>query len=184
MRSRLLSLIGATLLALAGSSASAQITGAVPDDPDHNDESVRRYTNADLERLAPIPTQPGRPATPEEVERRWAFVQSVLDEAYARIDADRSYRLERRRTDAEADALERIHSRPRYVLPYNYLLGFRHGGVPGAPPRLRHKASRLFERPDTGLFRPIVPIHARPYHTSVERIRSAGATRRGEDRGR
>lgn len=171
MRLRFLLVLSATLVAAAGSSVSSQATAVALDD---NDEPVRVYTNEDLEKLAPIPTQPGQPVTAEEVERRWAFVQSVLDDAQARIDADRSYRLERRRTNAEANALERIHSRPRYVLPYNYLLGYRHGGATGAQHLLRPKTTRLFERPNAELFRPIVPIHARPHQTNVNRIRHPG----------
>jgi hypothetical protein len=118
-----------------------------------------------------IVDQDGQPLKIDGAEERWAFVDSVLGQAYARIDADRDYWLERRRTEAEADALERVHSRPRYLLPYNYL--YRGGvRVPRKEHRLSHEASRLWERPNAHLFHPITPIHARPYETNLFRAKS------------
>jgi hypothetical protein len=149
------------------------------------DDEVYVYTNADLEQLEPIPGQQGTPPTAEEIERGWAFVQSVIDDAHARIDADRQYDLDRRKTEAEADALDRIGSRPRYALPYNYRFGYPQGGygygrgggrggdggrASGDP--LRRQASRLWDPPNAHLFRPIVPIHARPYQTNILRLKA------------
>ena len=163
----------AIVVAVAWGSAEAQIAEATPDS---GAEPVRVYTNEDLEKLPPLPSlvivdEAGRPLQIEGAEERWAFVDSVLGQAYARIDADRAYWMERRRTEAEADALERLHSRPRYLLPLNY---WRPGyvGGPRKEHRLRREASRLWERPNAHLFQPIVPIHARPYQTNVYRAKS------------
>jgi hypothetical protein len=161
------------LVAVTWGPVRAQITEATTDPAS---EPVRVYTNEDLEKLPPLPSLvivdgAGRPLKIEGVEERWAFVDSVLGQAYARIDADRAYWMKRRRTEAEADALERMHSGPRYVLPLNY---WHHGhvGVPRKEHRLRREASRLWERPNAHLFEPITPIHARPYQTNVHRAKS------------
>mgnify|MGYP001817173703 CR=1 FL=1 len=163
----------AALVAIAWTTSSAQIAEATPDSAG---EPVRVYTNEDLDALPPLPSlvivdEAGRPLKIEGAEERWAFVDSVLGQAYARIDADRRYWLQRRRTEAEADALERIRSRPRYLLPYNYF--YRRGvDVPRREHRLRREASRLWERPNAHLFQPITPIHARPYQSNLFRAQS------------
>jgi len=131
------------------------------------DEEVRVYTNEDLEALPPL-TSPvivddeGRPLELEGAERRWAFVDDFVDRAYARIDADRAYWLERRRTAAEADAVERLGTAPRYGVPANWL--FRDYAVDRAWGKREAVDRGLGGRPlrDT-LFRPIVPLHARPH---------------------
>lgn len=164
---------GALLVAAAWTASAAQ---DMDETPDSADESVRVYTNEDIEALPPLPSlvivdESGRPLKIDGAEERWAFVDSVLGRAYARIDADRHYWLQRRRTEAQADALERIRSRPRYLLPYNY---FYRGavGVPRTEHRLRREASRLWEPPNAHLFQPITPIHARPYQTNLFRAQS------------
>ena len=163
----------AVLVAVACNASAAQVAEAAPDSVG---ESVRVYTNEDLEALPPLASlvivdETGRPLKIEGAEERWAFVDSVLGQAYARIDADRDYWLERRRTEAEADALERFHSQPRFSLPFNYL--YRAGvGVPRKEHRLRREASRLWEPPNAHLFQPITPIHARPYQTNLYRAKS------------
>ena len=172
--------------------AALVLTWAVPTlaerGDDSDDEPVRVYTNADLERLEPIPTQPAEPPSPEEVARRWEFVQSVIDQAYARIDAERRHDLDRRLTEARADALDRVDSRPRYVLPFAYRYppihapGRRGGYVDPDP--AHPGARRLWERPNAELFRPITPIHARPYPSDVFRLeaRVGGAAGRATSR--
>jgi hypothetical protein len=158
----------AALAMLGWGAVHAQIADATSED---GEQPVRVYTNADLEKLPPLPVQQGQPPSAEEVERRWAFVQSVLDQAYDRVDAARSHELERRRTEAEADALEQLTSRPRYLLPLPY--GYRFGDWPPHPERPREpgaEPSRLWERPNAHLFRPITPIHARPYQTNLFRL--------------
>jgi hypothetical protein len=157
------------LLALGVAGAVAAQSG--PGEP--ADAPVRVYTNEDLEELPPIPPlvivdDSGKPLEIEGASERWAFVDEVLGQAYARIDADRAHWIERRRAEAEADALERIQSRPRYLLPWNaWYGGSRVGHYEGG--RLRRQASRLWERPNAHLFQPITPIHARPYRTNLFR---------------
>lgn len=174
-------LLWVLLVAVTWGPVGAQVTEVTPDPAA---EPVHVYTNEDLEMLAPLPSlvivdETGQPLRIEGAEERWAFVDSVLGQAYARIDADRAYWMERRRTEAEADALERIHSRPRYLLPVN---GWYRGdvGVPRKEHRLRQKASRLWERPNAHLFEPITPIHARPYQTNVYRAKSRFPSGRSE----
>ena len=166
MDSRSAGALIAALLVVATAPALAQDAAGA-------DEPVRVYTNADLERLAPIPTQPAEPPSAEEVARRWEFVQSVLDQAYARIDAERRHDLERRMTEARADALDRVDARPRYALPYSYSYvapyGVPYRGRDGRP-ATHPAASLLWERPNAKLFRPIPPIHARPYASNLFRL--------------
>jgi hypothetical protein len=160
------------LVAVTWGPVESQVTETAPDPAA---EPVRVYTNEDLDRLEPLPSlvivdEAGQPLKIEGAEERWAFVDAVLGQAYARIDADRAYWMARRRTEAQADALKRIRSRPRYLLPLNY---WHHGSVgPRREERLRQQASRLWERPNAHLFEPITPIHARPYPTNVHRATS------------
>lgn len=158
--------IALALLLVAGATLSAQ-------DPDA--EPVRVYTNADLEGLEPLPTQPAEPPSDEEIARRWEFVQSTIDQHYARLDAQRRHELERRMTEAEAGAIERANTESRTTLPYSYYGGYGYGyygGYSDGPRADRgHPAlSRLWERPNAEQFRPITPIHARPYQSNLFRL--------------
>jgi hypothetical protein len=145
------------------------------------DDGVYVYTNADLETLDPIPTQPATPPTAAEIEAGWAFVDSVIEDAYARIDARRRHELARLQTETEAEAVERIASRPQYTLPWSYYgwLPEERGYAPlGEYGERRERFDRralslLWEPPNARLFRPITPIHARPYQTNVFRARQA-----------
>jgi hypothetical protein len=172
--------LGAVLVVASWVPLAAQVSEVKPGP---GDEPVRVYTNEDLDRLAPLPSlvivdEAGEPLKIEGAEERWAFVESVVGQAYARIDADRAYWMERRRTEAEAKALERIHSRPRYLMPINF---YNRGPVVGPGPghRFRRDASRLWERPNAHLFRPITPIHARPYQTNLHRLGARQSARAG-----
>ena len=110
-------------------------------------EPVRVYTNADLEplpvteALAPIDSGPG-----------WDFVIDFLAEQHARIDADRSYELDRAALH-EASRPER----PHYVLPYSY--GY-YGYGPWSYPQRRSCGPRA--QPQPAARAPlVVPLHAR-----------------------
>jgi hypothetical protein len=161
--------LAAAALLLAGAGSVVADEFASRDDA----KPIRVYTNADIEALEPIPTQPGAAPTADEIAERWEFVQSVLDQGYARIDAGRRHELERRMTDARSDALDRIDSRPRYVLPYGYY-GYYGRQAPrytqDGYDRGHPAASLLWERPNAELFRPITPIHARPYASNLFRF--------------
>jgi hypothetical protein len=189
MTHRVSSIVGAVLVMGLGGLFAAE-NGEQASDA--TEQSIRTYTNEDLEKLPPLPSlvivdDAGEPIKFEGAEERWAFVDSVLGQAYARIDADRAHWIERRRAEAEADALERIHSRPRYLLPLNY---FGRGYAVGHGPdrRLRREASRLWERPNAHLFQPITPIHARPYQTNLftarSRFQASGGGQGGRNTGR
>ena len=161
MRAGFVPAFGVLAVLAAGPTAYAQ------EAPDASDEPVRVYTNEDLDDLGPPPAQQTEPVAPEEIARRWAFVDSVLDRAYARIDADRRHELDRRMTEAEADALEGFDAREHYVLPYSYVYGpayrggsWKHGAGPGFKSHGPRCSS--FERPMANLWRPIAPLHARP----------------------
>ena len=167
--------IGLALLLLAAAATiPAQVAG---DEPAL--EPVRVYTNADLEDLEPLPTQTPEPRSAEEIAQRWEFVQSVIDQGYARLDAKRRHELERRMAEAEADAIERAGTESHYTLPfsyYGYPYGY-YGGYAGAPryDRGHPLASKLWERPNAEQFRPITPIHARPYQNNLFRLPPSSA---------
>lgn len=174
--------MGMRMAAAIGILACATLAVSAGDEESNGnrDEGVYVYTNADLDELDPIPTQPAAPRTAEEIEAGWAFVDSVIEDAYARIDARREHELARLKTETEAETLERIASRPQYVLPWSYYgrlpeRGYAPIGEYGerGPGLDRRALSLLWEPPNARLFRPITPIHARPYQTNLFRARQA-----------
>lgn len=62
-------------------------------------EPVRVYTNADIERLPPLPTQPA-PLVDFDRER-WEFVIQFLEREHALLNADRNQDLARELLRAE-----------------------------------------------------------------------------------
>jgi hypothetical protein len=102
---------------------------------DTGEEEVPLFTNEDLlERYGP-PDSEVRPAAPATDEAAWSFVNDYLARAYARIDADREYEMNRLLNEAKARKLDRANSRPRYIAPYAGLYGFwaRPYRYPGGP---------------------------------------------------
>ena len=95
-------------------------------------ESVRVYTNRDLERFGPPDDTTAAPPR----DPGWEFVTDFLEREYRRLDADRAFDLERRRVEAETEAIRR---RPDHwhlpVAPFvTHPVGprrFRHGYHPG-----------------------------------------------------
>ena len=76
------------------------VPGARAQDP--AEEAVVVYTNADVEKLEPLPTgQPlaGSPFDPQA----WAFVSAFIASERSKIDSDRDHELERERLEIEAD---------------------------------------------------------------------------------
>ena len=131
-------------------------------------EPVRVYTNADLDRFGP-PSIDADPAAKDD-DPGWEFVTEFLAREYERLDAERSYDLERRLSALEAEAAERRRVRPTYYYPY-YGHAFTHvGRHPGA-----HRGGTVRTTTVGGL---IVPLHARPTLAEVQRakaIRRSGA---------
>jgi len=110
------------------------------------------YTNSDLERLFGPPSVDSGPVDTND-DADWEFVTEFLEREHSRIDADRSYDIERRRQRLEDDRTTRRDSPIGYGYPY---YGYAHGNV-----RLGHP-NRQGGR--------IVPLHARP---SLARYRKA-----------
>ncbi len=130
--------------------------GALADPAGDEEEPVRVYTNADVERLEPIPTSDA-PVARQDPER-WRYVIEFLAEQHARIDAERAYELDRRLVD---DVVERPRAEPPRGWLWAPWLGV-HPRVPALhrePPR-RHAAAPPF-RPG-GPRDWITPLHAGP----------------------
>jgi len=151
------------LLAAAVAGPLAAQTG-----PRSDGEPVRVYTNADLERFGP-PSVDAAPATADD-DPGWEFVTEFLAREYERLDAQRSYDLERRRAALEEEAVDRRRARPIYRYPY-YGHRFIHVG--------RHpRGHRVRTVRTTTVGGPIVPLHARPTLAEAQRakaIRRSGA---------
>ena len=79
----------------------AAVPGVQAQDPT-DEEEVILYTNADVEKLEPLPT--GRPLvdTTFDVEA-WEFVSAFIASQRAKITSDRDHELERDRVEIEAD---------------------------------------------------------------------------------
>jgi len=123
-------------------------------------EAVYVYTNADVERLEPIPTQ-SRPIA--ESDLGWEFVSDFIERERQRLDAARGHDLARERIENERLWL----NRPRYGLawaPYGFW-GRRPGRGSGEHPPVatplpgRHETAFRLHSPSGGT---ITPLHARP----------------------
>ncbi len=67
-----------------------------------NGEEVVLYTNADVEKLEPLPT--GRPLVDTTFDpEAWEFVAAFIDRERAKITSDRDHELERDRVQIEAE---------------------------------------------------------------------------------
>ncbi len=147
------------MLLAAGAWASAQ-PGAETQEP------VPLYTNADLLRFGPPSTDP-RPVTTMS-DADWDSIAAFLARADARLDAERSYELERRRVSYEERAADR-QGRPRFAYPF-YGFDARSSGHRYRP----GSHGKPHPSQEAGLGRPIVPLHARP---SLAQLQWAKATR-------
>lgn len=109
------SVLSAMILLLAGGAAWAQAA-----------EPVRVYTNADVEALEPLPVS-GEPCEPDQPcdLGGWDFVIDFIERERARIEADRTFELEHRRLDVEAER-GRGYAVPYLGYPYNPDYGWRH----------------------------------------------------------
>jgi hypothetical protein len=127
-------------------------------------QSIRVYTNADLEALPPLP-ETRTISEPRPASEDWKFVMEFIDRERSRIDDERRLRLEQRVVDTELDVMR--NRRPTYGLalaPYGfYGYGYRgHGrgrghGLTGRG-NVGHRSGLLAKQPG-GLIR---PLHARP----------------------
>ena len=84
-------------------------------------DSPRLYTNLDLEKYGAPSSERGVPAVREEDE--WDRIWEFLDRSYERLDAERSYDLERARIRS-SEVQDAAAQRPRYVAPYRGGYGF------------------------------------------------------------
>jgi hypothetical protein len=151
------------------------------------DEPVPIYTNADLEKYA------GEELPTSEVEGGmedlgWDFVQNFIERQYRIINADRSYDLDRRMTDAEIEEIESLSRRQRYglALPiYNSFWGHGNrvatpyrGGGSGRKQRLTRAVltASPAELQRATLHRRITPIHARPAPSVRQKVKFSNPT--------
>jgi hypothetical protein len=98
-------------------------------------EDVVLYTNADVEKLEPLPT--GQPLVDTSFDTEaWEFVSAFIASERAKITSDRDHELERDRVEIEADRPVGYGERyPYYALrvPYGRARhGKRDGGLPAA----------------------------------------------------
>ena len=122
-------------------------------------ETVRVYTNADLERLEPLAVDSAPVARHDEAE--WEFVTEFLEREQAKIDADRAHRLEQRRVAIEEGFVGDRRSRSGYRIPYGiYPYGQRYK-------RVSHHGVR-----SPAIGGRIVPLHARPSQAQVQRAKA------------
>ena len=156
------------LLAVLAAGPLAAQTGPLPGDGEPV-EPVRVYTNADLERFGP-PSGDAEPVAVDD-DRGWEFVTEFLAREHARLDAERSHELERRRAAIEEEVAARPRARPTYYYPY-YGYGYVHVGR-------HHRGHRFKTVGTTTVGGRIVPLHARP--TLVEVQRAKAIRRSGTD---
>ena len=83
------------------------------------EEDVVLYTNADVEKLEPLPT--GQPLAHARFDSQaWAFVSGFVARERARINEDRDHELERDRVEIEADRPAGYGERYPYYLRVPY----------------------------------------------------------------
>ena len=99
-------------------------------------DSPRLYTNLDLEKYGSPSSERGVQAVREEDD--WDRIWGFLNRSYQRLDADRSYDLERARIRS-SEAQDAAARRPRYVAPYRGGYGFR--------PSFPYRYPRCFNTP-------------------------------------
>jgi hypothetical protein len=160
------------LLLLLVAAADPPITAQAEPITDGDEvEPVRVYTNADLERFGRVGVDPTPPAPDDGAE--WAFVTEFLAREHARLDAERSLELERRRVTLEEEVVARDrHRSDRYYWRPGY--AFVHTGY--FERKRKHRASGAAT---TSVGGPIVPLHARP--TQALRMRAKAIRRSGAD---
>jgi hypothetical protein len=151
MDSRLFRVALTLLLALVALPVAAAARTAEP----------RVYTNADLEKLDPLPVDSDRIGPSDGFG--WASVTEFLDREYARLDARRSHDLDRRLVEIEEEESADRRYRRGFGLVY-----------PGYP-ALYANPVRAHKRGHAPRVRPaharngrIVPLHARPSAAQVQ----------------
>jgi hypothetical protein len=131
-----------------------------------DDEPVRLYTNADLERFGEPSPADAHPVVHDD-EAAWKFVTDFLEREHGRLDAERAHDLERRRVQTEEQFVDRSRRRS-YGVPLG-VLGY---GLRGGHRSKHFRRNVRGGLPATG--GRIVPLHARP---SLAQINRAKATR-------
>jgi len=145
-------------LAIMAAFAATVVTA----EPANREDPVRVYTNADLEELEPLPV--GAPAEGQSDESGWKFVAEFIDREHRRLDAERAHALNRRLVEIEEEETS-YRSHGFYTYPY----------VPG----VRKRTGRRARATTSGPGGHIVPLHARPSPTMVQR--SKAIQRSGRD---
>jgi hypothetical protein len=130
-------------------------------------ELVHVYTNADLERLGPLPVA-SEPVAANDDDAAWEFVAEFLAREHARLDAARAHDLDRRQVDLEEESVTRRRSYGTYVYPHHYpYRGHRYGDR-------RHRPGNGLPHVGTpsSLGGRIVPLHARPTLAQAQRAKA------------
>ena len=125
-----------------------------------DEEEVYVYTNADVEKLVPLPAGQSSVYTPFDAEA-WEFVSAFIARERAKIISDRDHELERDRVEIEADRPvgygERYpYYRPRVPYPVRPLPPVRDDSDSGqdALPATRVPHPMFRERPPVREFTP------------------------------
>jgi hypothetical protein len=154
--------VGLLVIVTAALPATAQIDGG---------EDVRVYTNADLERLAPLPVDSEPVAA--DPDPGWQIVTEFLDREHARLDAERAHDLERRRVELEERTIDPRRSRAAYAYPFRYPYGVHPYGRPGKRHGGRGRFGSVPRATTTSsVGGRIVPLHARPTLAQTQRAKA------------
>jgi hypothetical protein len=140
-------------------------------------EAVPLYTNADLDRLAPIP-QEAAPIVEQPTD--WDFVLEMLERDRTRLEAERLERLERDRMAAALEFAEEEAARRHDYYGYYGSYAPWFAPVPSRPPHLGHP--RFVHRRPTAreidLRRIRVPFSQRGIRTAGDHFRESVAASR------
>jgi hypothetical protein len=148
---------------------------AVAAEPANREDPVRIYTNADLEELDPLPV--AAQADGQTDESGWESVAEFIAREHRRLDAERSYELNRRLVEIEEEQAADRRDRPGigFASYRGYPVVYAYPYAPGVGKR----AGRASWTATSGLGGRIVPLHARPTPTQVQR--SKAIQRSGRD---
>ncbi len=148
---------------------------AVPAQPASHEDPVRLYTNADLEQLDALPGAAKPDAQADD--SGWEFVADFIAREHRRLDAERPYELNRRLVEIEEE--QAADRRDRLGIGFASYRGYPVVYAYPYAPGVGKRAGRASWTATSGPGGRIVPLHARPTPTQVQR--SKAIQRSGRD---